>query len=418
MNKVDPKKQREFAVEVARSLQKAGHEALWAGGCVRDELLGLVPKDYDVATSARPDEVRELFGRRRTLAVGAAFGVIVVLGPRETGPIDVATFREDAAYSDGRRPDHVTYSTPQLDAQRRDFTINGLFFDPVSQRVLDYVDGQRDLERGVVRAIGDPRERLSEDKLRLLRAVRFAATFDFELDAATLSAVQAMAADVLSVSAERIGQEIRRMLTHRTRDAALRWLRRSKLLSVVLPEVAALDDGSHEGGPRWQTVLRVAAALHDPGLPLALAALLSPGGASDSVPSIRNRLRLSNKETTRLDWLLSHQEEMSHARSLPWPQLQRLLVSEGIEDLLALREAVASAGDLDLIYCREKLALPTEKLNPPPLISGDDLIAQGVPPGKHFQELLSRVRDAQLNEEIATKDEALALVERWRAGGT
>src|SRR5688572_25996293 len=174
-----PERQRAFALEIVEKLRAAGFEALWAGGCVRDELLGLVPKDYDVATSATPEQIRNLFGRRRTLAVGAAFGVITVLGPRAAGQIEVATFRTDAAYSDGRHPDAVTFTTAEHDAQRRDFTINGLFFDPVAQKIVDYVGGQDDIQRRIVRAIGDPRLRLREDRLRMLRAVRFAATFQF-----------------------------------------------------------------------------------------------------------------------------------------------------------------------------------------------------------------------------------------------
>src|SRR5262245_6661553 len=156
----DPARQRAFALEIAQTLRTAGFEALWAGGCVRDKLLGITPKDYDVATSATPDEIRNLFGRRRTLPIGASFGVITVLGPRDAGQIEVATFRKDAAYSDGRHPDSVTFTDAEHDAQRRDFTINGLFFDPVAEKVVDYVGGQEDLKRGVIRAIGDPRQRL------------------------------------------------------------------------------------------------------------------------------------------------------------------------------------------------------------------------------------------------------------------
>src|SRR5262245_26238906 len=186
----DPARQHAFALEIAQKLRGAGFEALWAGGCVRDELLGLVPKDYDVATSATPDQIRSVFGHRRTLPIGAAFGVITVLGPRAAGQIEVATFRTDAQYSDGRHPDSVSFTTAEHDAQRRDFTINGLFFDPVASRVVDYVGGQDDLNRRILRAIGDPRLRLSEDKLRMLRAVRFAAAFQFTIEPATLRAIQ------------------------------------------------------------------------------------------------------------------------------------------------------------------------------------------------------------------------------------
>jgi len=414
MPEFDPVKQRDFATDVVKRLQNAGYEAVWAGGCVRDELLGRAPKDYDVATDARPEQVRELFGRRRTLAIGAAFGVIVVLGPRGAGQIDVATFRQEADYTDGRRPDHVTFSSAELDAQRRDFTINGLFFDPIEQRVLDYVGGQDDLRRGVVRAIGDAAERISEDRLRMLRAVRFTAAYQFDMDPDTFAAVQANAADVLSVSAERIGEEIRRMLTHSTRADALVWLRRTGLLNVVLPEVAVLDDNSEEGGPRWCEALRTLAEIAGDGFPLILATLLyqNQSGISTTVAAVRDRLRLSNKETDSTAWLLEHIDDVAEAREMAWPQLQRLLTSEAIDDLLSLREAIASPSDAALVFCREKLALPPDVLDPRPLLTGDDLVAHGMAPGKHFQRLLEQVRDAQLEEKIATKEEALLLVDQ------
>jgi poly(A) polymerase len=192
---------RDLALDVVRRLRAAGFEALWAGGCVRDQILGIPPKDYDVATSAEPEQVRDVFGRRKTLAIGQSFGVITVVGPRGSGQIDVATFRRDAAYSDGRHPDQVTFTTAEQDALRRDFTINGLFYDPIESRVIDYVGGQEDLREGIVRAIGDPRERIAEDKLRMLRAVRFAARFDFALDERTLTAVQEQAHELVIVSA-------------------------------------------------------------------------------------------------------------------------------------------------------------------------------------------------------------------------
>src|SRR6185295_1585440 len=238
----DVTRQRAFALEIAQKLRAAGFEALWAGGCVRDELLGLTPKDYDVATSAKPEQIRDLFGRRRTLPIGASFGVITVLGPREAGQIEVATFRTDAAYSDGRHPDSVTFTTAEHDAQRRDFTINGLFYDPIAQQVVDYVGGQQDLKAKILRAIGDPRLRLSEDKLRMLRAVRFAAAFNFAIDPDTLTAIQDMAPEINTVSAERIGIEIRRMLIDPNRASALKLLREANLLVQVLPEVADLSD--------------------------------------------------------------------------------------------------------------------------------------------------------------------------------
>src|SRR5436190_12756698 len=185
--------ERDFAIDVVRHLREAGHQALWAGGCVRDELLGLVPKDYDVATDARPEEVRKLF--RRTIAVGISFGVVEVLGPRDNPEplkVQVATFRSDVGYSDGRRPDQVVFSSDREDALRRDFTINGMFFDPIAGKLIDYVVGQEDLEARLLRAIGDPAVRFAEDKLRMLRAVRIATRFDLTLDPSTAAAIRAM----------------------------------------------------------------------------------------------------------------------------------------------------------------------------------------------------------------------------------
>ena len=232
-----PQEQRRFAVEVVHKLRNAGFEAFWAGGCVRDQLLGRTPKDYDVATNATPLQIRELFGRRRTLAIGASFGVITVIGSKAAGMIEVATFRKDAAYSDGRHPDHVTFSSAREDAARRDFTINGLFYDPLEDRIIDFVGGQDDLTSKTIRAIGNPRERFAEDKLRMIRAVRFSATFDFALEEETRAAIREMADQIGVVSPERIAMEMRRMLVDASCVAAVRLLLSTNLAAAVLPEI-------------------------------------------------------------------------------------------------------------------------------------------------------------------------------------
>lgn len=398
--------QRDFALEIVQKLRAAGFESLWAGGCVRDELLGLAPKDYDVATSATPDQIRDLFGRRRTLPIGAAFGVVTVLGPRTAGQIEVATFRKDAAYSDGRHPDSVTFTDAEHDAQRRDFTINGLFFDPVENRVVDYVDGQADLQRRIIRAIGDARLRLSEDKLRMLRAVRFAATFEFEIDPETLRAIQDMAGEITTVSAERIGMEIRRMLLDPNRAMAVRLLQETKLLSEVIPETERLSPAEFE------ETLRVLAALRQPTFATAFAALLLQLGGPGI--EIGRRLRYTNKEIERANWLHWNMNVATNARIVAWPVLQRVLTHQGAAELLALCEAEHGPGDPALAHCQERLAWPAERLNPKPLLDGADLIRHGLPPGPRFSALLEKVRDAQLNEEIGTREEALALVDRLR----
>lgn len=415
----DPARQRAFALEIAKKLRGAGFESLWAGGCVRDELLGRTPKDYDVATSATPDQIRDLFGHRRTLPIGAAFGVITVLGPHAAGQIEVATFRTDAAYSDGRRPDSVTFTTAEHDAQRRDFTINGIFFDPVAKEVVDFVGGQDDLKRRLLRAIGNPRLRLREDKLRMLRAVRFAAAFELTIESETLRAIQEMAADIDSVSAERVGMEIRRMLLDPHRATALSLLRETGLLPHVLPEVASLSESA------FNERRRVLSALREPTFPLALSALFSgehatlndAPAASPLAPTVGRRLRFTNKEVDRTAWLLCHRPLVAQARELPWPKLQRILTHEGAAELLALHEALSGADDRALAYCRERLAWPAERLNPLPLVDGSDLIHHGQQPGPHFAKLLEQVRDAQLNGEIHSRDDALALIDRLLATG-
>jgi hypothetical protein len=400
--------QRAFAVEIVQKLRAAGFESLWAGGCVRDELLGLTPKDYDVATSATPDQIRDLFGKRRTLPIGAAFGVVTVLGPRSAGQIEVATFRKDAAYSDGRHPDSVTFTDAEHDAQRRDFTINGLFFDPIENKVVDYVDGQSDIDRRIIRAIGDPRSRLSEDKLRMLRAVRFAATFGFEIEAETLRAIQEMAGEITTVSAERIGMEIRRMLLDANRATAVRLLRDVRLLYEVIPETERL---SRE---EFEATLRLLASLHQPTFATSFAALLLELGGPGI--EIGRRLRYTRKEIDRANWLCWNVPMMVNARTMSWPTLQRVLTHPGATELVALYEAKYGPNDPALAFCRERLAWPAERLNPKPLVDGADLIRHGLPPGPQFSVLLEQVRDAQLNEELSTQEEALAFVDRLRAG--
>ena len=404
MSVIDPQAQRDFALDVVTKLRARGFEALWAGGFVRDQLLGGTPKDYDVATSARPEEIREVFGKRRTIPVGAAFGVITVLGPsKSAGQIEVATFRQDAAYSDGRHPDAITFSTPEADAQRRDFTINGLFFDPVADKVIDYVGGQQDLSQRLLRAIGNPHERIAEDKLRMLRAARFAARFDFKLDAATRAAVRAMAAEITVVSAERIATEMRLMLTHATRAHAVSLLAEVGLLAVVLPEVStqAADD--------WKATLAELDGLTDPSFPLALAVLVHRFANREQSVEIGARWKLSNKEIDRASWLVEHKHALRKAAQQPWPHVQRLLIQDGIDELLAMTSATREDSDADVAFCREKLAMPNAELNPPPLVTGNDLRAHGIPPGRVYQQLLEAVRDAQLEKKIQSKPEALSL---------
>jgi tRNA nucleotidyltransferase/poly(A) polymerase len=446
---------REFAFQIVRQLRQAGFQALWAGGCVRDQLLGLSPQDYDVATNATPDQICRVFRGRRTLTIGAAFGVVVVVGPGRVGNVEVATFRSDVSYSDGRHPDQVTFSSPEEDARRRDFTINGMFYDPLVDRVIDYVGGQHDLRAGVIRAIGDPWERFSEDKLRLLRAVRFAAHFQFTLEPKTRQAIGAQPETIQVVSAERIGDEMRKILVDANRATGAGLLRETGLLSAILPEAkwlgrsadpnsappalpsfppcrrAGAPSGEPESGNRleaaddgdaWGQTVRILDRLDRPCFPTALAALVrrmhAPGQPAPVVAErICRRLKLANHQTNLTTWLLTHEPTIRRARHVPWPQLQPILVHPQIDALLRLSAAVAAEveGDLAHIdYCRRKLELPAEQLNPAPLITGDDLIAHGLVPGRDFATFLSAARHAQLDQRISTRQEALELVDQLR----
>lgn len=419
---------RDFAVEVVQTLTRAGFTALWAGGCVRDLLLGKSADDYDVATNAHPDQVRELFGPRRTLAIGASFGVVLVHGPRGRGganDVEVATFRTEGPYLDGRHPQHVSYATPEEDAQRRDFTINGMFYDPLAETILDYVGGQEDLAKRVVRAIGDPHARIKEDKLRMLRAVRITARFDFELDRATANAVCEMAPEMLVVSHERITQELKKMLVHSRRARAVELARDMRLLTVILPELAPVvaTAGLSSADDRWRLTVQTLDRLENPRFALALAALLRDlrsGKSSDEAGALAvqicRRLKLSNQESDDVAWLIAHEDALRGAAAMPPRHLKRLLAKPLIGELLALERAhtlVANTSDADVAFCENCLhALPMEEINPAPLINGEDLIALGLVPGAQFKELLEIIRDAQLDGLIGTREEALERVVR------
>ncbi len=415
----DPIQQRTFALEIVTRLRQSGYQAYWAGGCVRDQLLNHTPKDYDVATNALPEQIRDLFGKRRTLAIGAAFGVIAVVGSPAQGTVEVATFRRDTTYSDGRRPDSVVFSTPEEDAQRRDFTINGLFFDPLADRVLDFVGGVNDLQQGIVRAIGIPKERFSEDKLRLLRAVRMAARFGFEIDPPTLAAVRQLAPQVVVVSPERIGQEMRQMLVIAARSRALRLLANSEQLEPVWPELFDVVRQHVDLAPSaWVDTLNVLDELISPSVPLALAAsLLHVDAGRAAVAAVTQRWRLSNHESQATAWLLQHARALDDAPATRWSIIQRLLIAPGAADLIELHAARARAEHRSLAavdYCRARLGWPTEQLNPPPLVTGHDLIGLGVSKGPVFARWLDQLRSAQLDGEINSHEAALALVQQWK----
>ncbi len=414
---------RRFAVEVIERLTSNGYTALLAGGCVRDLVLGRQPEDYDVATNATPDEVRQLFGHRKTLGVGESFGVIIVRGPKQAGQVEVATFRTEGAYSDGRHPDHVAFSTPQEDARRRDFTINGMFYDPLKEQVLDYVGGEQDLRDGVVRAIGNPSERMSEDKLRMLRAVRFTAKFEFDLHHGTATAIRDMADQIQVVSAERIAQELQKILVDRHRRRALELAHEIGLLEEILPELRTLTsigeetiENPSDDQVTWKITLSMLDQLDDPSFGLAAVTLLCGIADTCDLRSICKRLKLSNQDTDHIDWLVSHRRDLVEGARLSLAKLKRTLAHPLSPELLMLMrvEQQGLKGDLsEFVFCEEFLRrTPLEELDPPAVLTGDDLIALGLQPGKLFKELLQAVRDAQLNGEVATKQEALEMVVR------
>jgi poly(A) polymerase len=314
----------------------------------------------------------------------------------------------------------VTYTTAEYDARRRDFTVNGMFYDPVEQRVIDYVDGEKDLSAGVIRAIGEPHDRMREDKLRMLRAVRFAATMDFQLDGATAKAVREMAEEIHIVSAERIAAELKRMLVDQHRRRALELCRELGLLPRVIPELSGLS------AETWEQTLRMLHLLQEPRFELAMAVLLQPvsPGEGKTAPEVAHdickRLRLSNDESDDVAWLLEHRRDLFDAPTLSAAQLKRRLASPLIGDLLALSRVELLAGSSDLaplIFCEEYLRnVPREEIDPKPLMTGNDLIALGLTPSPALKDILDVVRDAQLNGEISTLDEARELARRLQSG--
>ncbi|WP_437206243.1 CCA tRNA nucleotidyltransferase [Planctomicrobium sp. SH664] len=416
---------REFSIEVVRKLTANGHVAYWAGGCVRDLLRNAHPQDYDVATSATPQQVRRLFGMKRTLAVGESFGVIIVLGPANACQVEVATFRKDGPYHDGRRPQSVEFSSPREDALRRDFTINGMFYDPLTDKIHDFVGGKQDLEQKIVRAIGDPAERMEEDKLRMLRAVRFAARLGYALDADTARVISQMSSAIRIVSAERIAQELRKMLGHPTRDMAMKMCAELHLLAEVLPEV--VNFSWTKSSDRWNQLLHLQQRLGDVSFEVALAALLrdTPPGEerrnvdrpeSGSVFFVCRRLKLSNDETDRIGWLSRHRDAIPASLQQPLSVRKRLASHPQFSSLLHLERRLAEIEGKSLLpfeQIEEFLRLtPAEELSPPELIGGRDLIALGHRPGPQFRTWLDTVRDAQLNSQIHTRDEAIEMVEQ------
>ncbi|HVJ07118.1 MAG TPA: CCA tRNA nucleotidyltransferase [Acidisarcina sp.] len=449
------KRAEQAAYEVVAKLRSAGYQAYYAGGCVRDLLLGQEPADFDVATDAQPEIVLDMFPR--TFAVGAHFGVVLVAAEESGREIvtEVATFRSDGAYSDGRRPDQVSFSaSAEADVQRRDFTINGMLLDPLrlahpldtvkpgemASAVLDFVGGREDLALRLVRAIGNPHTRFTEDKLRMLRAVRFAARFGFDIEAGTMAAIREQAAEIVQVSRERIRDELTRMLTEGHARRAFELLNSTALLQWVLPEIVRMHGVEqppqfHPEGDVWIHTLLLLEKLEAGCTPtLAWGALLHDVGkpatfrrAPDRIrfdghvevgvkiaEDICRRLRFSNEDTAQIVALVANHMRFGDVEKMKDSTLKRFFRLPRFEEHLALHrlDCLSSHGGLQLYdYARQRYAsMPSEAVRPRLLVTGRELIAAGYRPGESFKEMLRMAEDAQLEGRIHTPEEGLELV--------
>jgi poly(A) polymerase len=447
---------KQAATEIVRTLRSRGHQAYLVGGCVRDLLLGRDPADFDVSTDATPEQVMRIFPE--TYAVGAQFGVVLVpfkapspdIGAGELmtaahpKAIEVATFRSDGAYSDGRHPDAVRYTTdPREDVQRRDFTINGLMLDPLDgDRVLDYVGGQEDLQRRIVRAIGEPEQRFREDKLRMMRAVRFAARFEYEIDPATFASIRELAPEIRQVSRERQREELTKMLTEGHARLAFELLDATGLLHEVLPEVEKMKGVAqppqyHPEGDVWiHTLLLLSMLPAGVSRTLAWGALLHDVGkpptfriAPDRIrfdghvevgermaEEIGQRFRMSNDDIEQIAALVANHLRFADVKSMKESTFKRFIRLPRFDEHLELHriDCLGSHAILDLYdYTREKMAqLPPEQVRPKPLITGFDLIAQGYQQGPLFSEILRALEDGQLEGRLCSKEDALEFVRK------
>jgi poly(A) polymerase len=470
---------RDTAVSVVRRLVEAGYTALFAGGCVRDMVRGVEPHDYDIATTATPEEVQRLFPK--TIPVGAQFGVVLVL--ENDHQFEVATFRTDDVYADGRRPTAVHYGTPQQDAQRRDFTINGLFYDPLGTltpslsrdagegvrrtgegRIIDFVGGQADIARKLVRTIGEPHARFTEDKLRLLRCVRFASNLEFEIEPATLDAVRKMASQINAVSAERIRDELVKIFTRSNAGRGLVLLEESGLLQQILPEVAAMKgveqppefhpegdvfthtklmldlmscsdrnvapakdsdsiSGRGQKAAPANITLAFAVLLHDVGKPPTFERAPDrirfhehDKAGAELAEKILRRLRFSNEVIEKVCLCIGEHMRIRHVQDMRPAKLKRILARETFADELELHrlDCLTSHGDIaNYDFLRTKAAeLPPEVLKPVPMVTGHDLLALGFAPGPLLGQVLRELQELQLEERLQSREEALAYAQR------
>ncbi len=396
---------RQAAIEIVQRLQRHGFQALLAGGCVRDMLLGRPAKDYDVATDARPDEVVRLF--RRTLQVGAKFGVVIVL--LRGRQVEVATFRSEAGYADGRHPADVRFTSAAEDAGRRDFTINGMFYDPLHEQVIDYVGGRADLERHVIRTIGDPDERFGEDYLRMLRAIRFSTQLDFEIGTDTYAAIGRWAGRISRISGERIAVELEGTLTHPNRARGTAMLIETGLARAIFPGFA---------GERAERAVPVLAQLRKRvDFPLALAGLFSRCPADFAMTACRV-LKLSNRQLKHVEFLLAHRGRLLDAEMSLAP-LKKLLARPYFRDLYELERAIQKAdasrqGLASLGRLRRRVRhLGDAEVKPKPLLNGHDLMRLGAVRGPGLGQLMEELYVAQLEGDVQTRDQAEQWARAW-----
>ena len=439
---------RELANSICDTLRRSGYQALLVGGCVRDLLLGREPIDYDVTTDATPEQVMTLFSE--SIAVGAQFGVILI--PRDGLKVEVATFRSDVGYSDGRHPDRVVYAkAPREDVQRRDFTINGLLMRHDTREVLDFVGGQADLEAKVIRAIGEPDRRFAEDKLRMMRAVRFAARFGFEIEAETFRAVRRQVGEIHQVSPERLREELTKLLTEGAARRAFELLDETWLLQRVLPEIGAMKGIEqppqyHPEGDVWIHTLRMLEALpagtrptlawgvllHDVGKPPTFQSAQETGDrirfnnhvevGVRMTEAICRRLRFSGEDTEQILALVDNHMKFAAVKEMRTSRLKKFVRLRHFEEHLALHrlDCLSSHGHLDSYEFMQRFLAetPPEQVRPERLLTGDDLQNMGFRPGPLFSEILGMLEEAQLEGEIKTRAEAERLVQgKYRPKG-
>src|SRR3990167_1100447 len=466
-------KVKQNALEIVKTLQKHGYKAFFAGGCVRDMIMGKESEDYDIATSAIPEDIMKLF--ERTIPVGVQFGVVIVV--KDGHNFEVATFRTEGSYSDGRHPDYVAFSTPEDvekrrvfainclpydagenelldyvafstpedDEKRRDFPINCLLYDPVKNEILDYVGGQEDISKGIIRATGNPIERFTEDKLRMIRAARFACRFDFPIHEDTQRAIIQLAKNIHVVSAERIREELEKMLTGINPHIGIKLLDELHLLQEILPEVSGMKgvrqpENFHpegdvfihtllclsklapvqgQGMERSSWMLAMGILLHDIGKTITFEESdrirfnLHEKVGADMTAKICDRLKTSNAEKDRIVWLVLKHLYFKDAQKMRLSKLKRLFAEEGYPALAELCRiyALASSGDLsDYHYCQEMFSkLSHEEVKPKPLITGHDLIDMGLKPGPVFKDILTKIEDEQLEGNVTTKEAAIEM---------